>query len=188
MFAFVNAVEPWEAYERSRASGEPSLVDVRSQREFALGHARGAVSVPLDKLEVTGLSATVGVDAGTSRTLYVICESGLRAEQAAHKLARLGLHNTAIVRGGTQAWCREGLPMHSPAWLPSIEAQIRIAIGLVALVIVAKATLIDPVFLFLLAALGVSLVLAATRRQWSLVRWFRRLPWNRGRVSWGSAS
>ena len=87
---------------------------------------------------------------------------GLRAEQAAHKLSRLGLHNTAIVRGGTQAWCREGLPMQSPGWLPSIEGQVQIAIGLVVLLIVAQATLIDPVFLFLLAVLGVSLLLTAT--------------------------
>lgn len=188
MFSFVNAAEPWEVHERILASSVPLLVDVRSQGEFAVGHAKGAVSIPLDKLNQVTLAAAVGSDAGNARTLHIICESGLRSEQAAHKLARLGLQNTAIVRGGTQAWCREGLPMRSPGWLPSIEGQVQIAIGVAVLLIIAKAALIDPVFLLLLAALGIGLVITATRRQWSLSRWFQRLPWNRSRLSWQSAS
>ena len=188
MFAFVDAAEPWEVFERSQAANDVVLVDVRSAGEFALGHAKGAVSVPLDKLDAPTLRAALGNEAGESTTLYLICEAGLRAEQAAHKLSRMGLHNTAIVRGGTQAWCREGLPMQSPGWLPSIEGQVQIAIGLVVLLIIAKATLIDPLFLLLLAGLSLALMLTATRRQWSLSRWFRRLPWNRNRLTLESAS
>lgn len=129
MFQFVAAAEPWSVFNKRHERKRPPLVDVRSRSEFADGHALGAVSIPLDEIDIARLDATVGREAGRSQTLYLICEAGLRSGQAAHKSTRKGLRDVAIVAGGTQAWRADGLPITRPGNRLSAEQQLQPGIG-----------------------------------------------------------
>lgn len=84
--------------ERAIADGAV-LVDVRSAREFAAGHADGAINLPLGEVD-----ERVGELPG-DREVIVMCHTGIRSAVAARKLGRLGLR-VGNLRGGLIAWDR----------------------------------------------------------------------------------
>lgn len=90
--------------EASRASeaGEALLLDVREDHEWALGHAPGAVHVPMGQLR----QDTVPRD----RPVLAVCRVGGRSAAVAEALADLG-YDVRNVTGGMQAWQSAGLPV-----------------------------------------------------------------------------
>ena len=121
-------------------------MDVRTLAEFRDGHARGALSIPLDSLSVDRIAQDIGSDDMTDRAIYLLCESGFRAEQAATRLQQQGVSNVQVVNGGTSAWRDANLPMVRTSHLPSLEHQTQIALGSILLLILIKGALIHPVF------------------------------------------
>ncbi len=179
MFRFVSAADPAAVQRLIDAGASPVLVDVRSRAEYANGHARGAIPIPITELDRAQIKARLGDEAGTVRPLYLICESGARAEQAAHRLADAGLHNVHLVNGGTAAWRSQGLPVVRSAPVPSLEHQVQIAVGAVILLILAKALLLHPVFYLLIGLIAVALIVAGITARCSLSSLLARMPWNR---------
>jgi len=96
-------IDVHEAWARSRKGAR--LVDVRSEREFAGGHPKGARNLPPARIKAgdTGL--------GTEDEILVICLSGHRSPRQAKRLAAMGYANVANVSGGLLAWKRAGLPV-----------------------------------------------------------------------------
>ena len=79
------------------------LIDVRENDEWAAGHARGAIHIPLGELS----DRLKEIDPG--KDIYLICHSGGRSAQAGQYLeAALGW-DVINVEGGTQAWRADGL-------------------------------------------------------------------------------
>jgi len=81
------------------------FVDVRTQDEYAGGHAARAVNIPLDTL-VSKLDSLE-----KNEPVYLICQTGNRSKQAAEILKDKGFNNVLNVTGGTVAWQAAGLPM-----------------------------------------------------------------------------
>lgn len=81
------------------------VLDVREPGEWDLGHAAGAVHIPLGEViaRLDELPVTDG-------PLPVICRSGARSAQV---VAYLVAHGTPAVNveGGTLAWAAAGKPM-----------------------------------------------------------------------------
>jgi len=72
------------------------VVDVRREPEFAEGHIKGAVNLPLSNLVDPGSMA----DIDDMDNLYVHCATGYRSMIAASILKRQGIHNLRNVVGG----------------------------------------------------------------------------------------
>jgi len=69
------------------------LVDVRSAGEFASGHVKGSVNIPVDQIKTK---------AGMLKSkahVIVFCRSGARSSQAKAILEQAGLNN--VINGGT---------------------------------------------------------------------------------------
>jgi rhodanese-related sulfurtransferase len=74
------------------------LIDVREPYEFAAGHIKGAVNVPLGQL-----AGKLGKFDPKAET-YVICQSGSRSSSAVGLLTRAGFEHVYNVKRGTSAW------------------------------------------------------------------------------------
>ena len=72
------------------------VIDVRREPEFAEGHVKGAVNLPLSDLTDPGSMA----DIDDKDNLYIHCGSGYRSVIAASLMKRQGIHNLRNVVGG----------------------------------------------------------------------------------------
>lgn len=84
------------------------IVDVRSAEEFvgSLGHVGGAVNIP-----VGDFGGKVGEIATEKRPVYLICRTDRRSAAAAEMLAQAGFTEAVVVRGGMEAWSKDGRPV-----------------------------------------------------------------------------
>ena len=72
------------------------VLDVRREAEFADGHVRGALNLPLNDLTDPGNMANIEDD----HNVYVHCAGGYRSVIAASLLKRQGIHNVRNILGG----------------------------------------------------------------------------------------
>jgi rhodanese-related sulfurtransferase len=89
--------------------GTVYLFDVRSEREYLDGHARGSVWAPSGQL-VQLTDAYVAVH---DATIVVMCDDDVRSSIAAYWLRRLGTGRVVICGGGFPAWREAGLPVEA---------------------------------------------------------------------------
>ena len=81
------------------------FVDVRRIAEYESGHAPGAESRPLEKLD----ASLDGLD--PAAPTYVICQGGYRSSIGCGILENAGFNELYNVTGGTAAWLEAGLPV-----------------------------------------------------------------------------
>ena len=86
------------------------LIDVSEPAEYAAGHAAGAKSVPLGKLE-----ASTDLPKNKALPLVVVCPTGTRASRAVTTLNKLGFANARALAGGFNAWRDANLPVEKTA-------------------------------------------------------------------------
>jgi hydroxyacylglutathione hydrolase len=72
------------------------ILDVRRETEFADGHIRGAINLPLDELNDPGSMANID----DNHNVYVHCAGGYRSMIASSMLKKQGIHNLRNVVGG----------------------------------------------------------------------------------------
>lgn len=102
-----DVIEPADASARLDAATPPKLVDVRSAEEFAAGHAKNAVNVPLADL-AAGWATDLPED--KDAPIVTMCKVGERSLYGMLLLKSLGHRNVTSVRGGLKAWEEKGLP------------------------------------------------------------------------------
>lgn len=178
----ITTISPQGLHRRMDVGQPVTLLDVRSPAEYRAGHVRGAVSLPLDELDAAHLVQRVGVQGiGSEIPLYLTCQSGVRAQQAAEKLYDAGHRNLMLLQGGTEAWRREGLPMRRSGNALSLEQQVQITIGALLILKVVFGFTVHELFFVLGALIGAGLITAGLTRWCGLAHLIARMPWNRGR-------
>ena len=182
MRSMIPIITPSAVHQMMREGEKVPLIDVRSPAEYADSHVAGAISMPLDEVDAERVSARFSNRAGTSTPLYLICASGRRAEQAGRKLKAQGLTRVALVDGGIQAWAAQQLPLQRKSRLPSLERQSQVAVGALILLMLAKGSLLHPLFYALVGLLGVGLIWSGITARCSLSALLARMPWNRPEV------
>lgn len=77
---------------------DPNLVvmDVRRETEFADGHLKDAINLPLNEMTDPGTMANIE----ETQNLYVHCAGGYRSVIASSMLKRQGIHNLRNIVGG----------------------------------------------------------------------------------------
>ena len=159
-----------------------NLIDVRTAAEYRAGHVAGAKLIPMDELNAETLAANEQyAGAGHEETLYLTCEYGMRAQQAAERLFDAGYQNLAIIEGGTQAWKKAGLPIQRCANAISLERQVQIAIGMLLVLKVLFGFTVHELFFVAGAAIGAGLITAGITRWCGMAQLMARMPWNRRR-------
>lgn len=100
--ASVREVDVAEA--RRRMAAGATLIDVREDREWDVGHARGAMHIGKGVIE-RDIERTIP-DIDTEIILY--CGGGFRSALAASSLQKMGYQNVASLAGGWRAWQAAG--------------------------------------------------------------------------------
>lgn len=93
--------------EQLTADAAPTVVDVRSEKEWAAGHITGSVNIPLNHLH--DRAGEIAKD----RPVVVHCEGGYRSAIAASVLAKTGRPDVLDMVGGFKAWAASKLPVQT---------------------------------------------------------------------------
>jgi len=95
--------------EQRNSGAAPTVVDVRSEKEWAAGHIAGSVNIPLNHLHDRV------VEIPKDHPLVVHCEGGYRSAIAASVLASAGRPDVLDMVGGFKAWAASKLPVQVEA-------------------------------------------------------------------------
>ncbi|MFM7774268.1 MAG: rhodanese-like domain-containing protein [Candidatus Kapaibacterium sp.] len=86
---------------------DPVLLDVRTPEEFARGHLKGAINIPLMELE----RRLASLRKYQKRTIITMCEKGVKGMQACGILVANRIGWTFYMKTGIDGWVKEGLPL-----------------------------------------------------------------------------
>lgn len=155
--------------------GSVTVLDVRSPAEFETAHLTGSYSVPLDLLSEHAAEFAAHLD----RPVVLICQSGVRAEQAAQRLAGVGLANLHVLEGGLPALAAAGAPVTRGRARWAMDRQVRLVAGSLVLT-GAVASLLVPAAAVLPIGIGAGLTFSALTNSCAMGAVLARLPHNRG--------
>lgn len=88
-----NLVSSKEAKKMIRSGEIKKVIDVRTAMEYRAGHYRGALHIPVDKINKKTTSEL------PKKGLLVYCNTGQRARFAAEKLIDLGFEDVYYIAG-----------------------------------------------------------------------------------------
>ena len=99
-------IEPSDLQLWASRGADPVIVDVRQPEEFTTppGHLPGAINVPLGELSRHSSDLTA-----RKQPIVVVCKTDRRSARAATELLAAGVHDVAVLRGGTDEWHKQGL-------------------------------------------------------------------------------
>ncbi len=103
----VPAVSVQEAAELQGNETGALIIDVREPNEYTQIRAKGAVLLPLGRL-----NGRVK-DLPRDREILLMCRTGGRSQNATQMLVGNGFENVTNVNGGVVAWHKAGLPTTS---------------------------------------------------------------------------
>lgn len=92
------AITAEQLAERLRKGDRLQVIDVRSEKEFAQGHIKGARNLPLKKIHEASKVAKDYVET------VVICDSGRRSLIAYNQLRKQGFKDLKNVTDGMMRW------------------------------------------------------------------------------------
>lgn len=154
------------------------LIDVRTPVEFREIHATAATNIPLDLLNPATVMQQRSSD--VNQPIYVICRSGARSMKACEAFVSAGFNNVVSVDGGTQAWANANLPVKRGRKAMSLERQVRIAAGSIALAGSVAAMLTNNVyFAGIPAFIGAGLTFAGITDTCGMGMMLAKMPWNK---------
>lgn len=100
-------MKPEVLYQKLITGEEWFVLDVRRPEEFATGHLKGAINIPVHEL---GKNTDL-LPVKLGRPIVVYCGSGVRSMFATSALLILGYECVYNMRGGFSAWEAAGLPI-----------------------------------------------------------------------------
>lgn len=87
--------------------GKTVVLDVRSSEDFAGGHLRGALNIPLKDLP----QRLGELEKSRSKSIIVVCQAGVNSASASALLGKAGFKDVYSLTGGLTAWQGQGLPV-----------------------------------------------------------------------------
>ncbi len=146
------------------------LVDVRTKGECRAAWVEGSEQRELGSLDLQGFSG---------QEVLLLCKTGSRAKKAAARFADAAPEQVQVVDGGLDAWEAAGLPISRGQGSMSLERQVRIGAGLLVVLGVVLALLVNPWFWVLPAFVGSGLIFAGVTDWCGMGLLLARMPWNR---------
>jgi len=167
----IQASEFIKQFEESRLC----CVDVRTPAEVRSDALDNIIAVPLDELD----SNTLLQQVDDAKPIYLICQSGKRAQLAAEKLTGKLQHDLIIVEGGMNAIRAAQGQQAASGKVMSIERQVRLTAGALVVTGVVAGYLLHLAWFALSGFVGAGLVYAAITDSCGMALLITKAPWNR---------
>ena len=151
------------------------ILDVRSGAEFESLHIRGSYNVPLPLLSehADELAERLG------QRMVLVCQSGVRAEQARQHLGGAGIENAHVLSGGVPAYAAAGGDVVRGTQCWDLERQVRMVAGSLVVTGLVGGSFLSPKFRILAGAIGAGLTFSAATNTCAMGKALASMPWNR---------
>lgn len=155
------------------------LVDVRTPAEVRSDSLKTILAVPLDQLKPELLAKQIEQDYSNAEQVYLICQSGKRAQLAADKLAGKLSQELVVVEGGMNAIRQAQGLKQATSTVMSIERQVRLIAGGLVVLGVTGGYLLHPGWFILSGLVGAGLMYAAITDSCGMGLLIAKAPWNK---------
>ncbi|MES2823014.1 MAG: rhodanese-like domain-containing protein [Pseudomonadota bacterium] len=164
----------------SQKNAEPYILDVRTAAEVQAESLPGCIYIPLHELTPERLQAELSKRGKATETVFLLCQSGRRAEMAADQLQGHISPMLSIIEGGMNAVKQAQIPIQQTGRpVMSLERQVRIAAGFLVLGGVVLGTWVNPAFYGLAGFVGGGLMFAGITDTCMMGMLIARMPWNK---------
>lgn len=173
--AAVTALAPVALQSWIKEHQDLVVIDVRSAAEFESLHIRGSYNVPLPLLaeHTDELAARLG-----SRVVLV-CQSGVRAEQARQRLAKAGIETAYVLTGGAPGYAAAGGDVVKGKDRWDLERQVRLVAGSLVVMGLAGGKFVSPRIRTLAGVIGAGLTFSAATNTCAMGKAISAMPWNK---------
>jgi rhodanese-related sulfurtransferase len=171
----VTALDPETLRAWFRQHEDLLVIDVRSGAEFESMHVRGSYNVPLPLLaeHTDELAARLG------GRIVLVCQSGVRAEQARKRLGAAGIGTAYVLTGGVPGFAAAGGDVIRGKGRWDMERQVRLAAGSLVVLGLAGGRFASPKLRMLAGAIGTGLAFSAATNTCAMGKALAAMPWNK---------
>lgn len=156
------------------------LVDVRTAAEVRAESLPGVIAMPVDLLDVAKLQAALDARGNTDEPVYLVCQSGKRAQIAADKLEGKLKQPVIVIEEGMNAIKQCGVVcLQGKTSAISLERQVRITAGSLVLLGVVLGFVVHTGFFGLSAFVGAGLMFSGITDTCAMGMLIAKAPWNR---------
>lgn len=156
------------------------VIDVRSGAEVRELHLPGSIHIPVNEITPERVRSAMQEAGKAGQPVYLLCQSGKRADMAANTLAGKIDETLIIAEGGVNALKNTNAPLtSSDKNVMSLERQVRIAAGALVFVGVLAGYVISPVFFALSGFVGAGLMFAGISGTCAMGMLIAKMPWNK---------
>ncbi len=87
------------------------VIDIRAKEDFSKGTISTALHYPTSQVEEGSVPQ---LKQQGDKQVVIVCQSGFTAPGSAQKLAKTGVENVAVLKGGIDGWVQGQLPLVKP--------------------------------------------------------------------------
>ncbi len=164
----------------SQKTADMCILDVRTAAEVKAAGLPNCLHIPLHDLTPERLHDEIVRSGKNGSQIYLLCQSGRRAEMAADQLKGNISAELCIIEGGMNAVQQSNIQLITagPNVIP-LERQVRIAAGLLVLTGAVLGTWVNAGFYGLSAFVGAGLIFAGISDICLMGMLIAKMPWNR---------
>ncbi len=156
------------------------ILDVRTTAEVKTSALPDSLYIPLHELTPERLQNEIARSGKNGSCIYLLCQSGKRAEMAADQLKGKIGSELVIIEGGMNAVRAAQIPLQQTGKsVMSLERQVRIAAGFLVLIGVVLGFQANTGFFLLSGFVGAGLIFAGITDTCMMGMLIARMPWNR---------
>jgi rhodanese-related sulfurtransferase len=155
------------------------VIDVRTKAEVNDTYLPGSIHIPVSDITPERVNTALREAGKTGQPIYLLCQSGKRADMAANTLAGQINERLIIAEGGVNALKQTNAPLvQGDKPVMALERQVRIAAGGLVLGGVLAGFFISPLFFALSGFVGAGLMFAGITNTCAMGMLIARMPWN----------
>lgn len=156
------------------------VIDLRTNAEVASECIDNCINLPVQELEHIVLETLLTEKKHQQGDIYLLCQTGRRADMALEKLKGQSKRNFVVIDGGLNALKANGAKIISGSKnIISLERQVRIAAGLLVLVGVLLGYFIHPGFFVISGFVGAGLMFSGITDTCGMAMVLAKMPWNK---------